>query len=341
MAKLELVGLHDDGEHLVLKDASGKSYQVAIDETLRAAVRRDRPQLEQLRSSTIRPRDIQALIRSGASAEDVAEQAGVSVEYVRRYEGPVLAERAFTAEKARALRVTRAEDAPALGDLVVDRLAARQVTDVAWDAYRPDGEAWHVTAYYRAGEQDFVATWSVNLTSATFEALDDEARWLSEIDLAASPYRHLAPVEDRFYDVEADGDLPAEQGGAGNADGTESILAELDAARGVRQPLEPDAHATPTLWDDPPAAHPPHSRPQDATDATVLRMPEQGQGKQGQGSGEDASDPPAEHPAEHRGEPPGKSPADSPEQPPTRKRSRRERTSVPSWDEIVFGAKND
>ena len=320
MVELELVGIHDDGEHLVFKDATNQRYQLAITETLRAAVRRDRPQLEQLRSATIRPRDIQALIRAGASAQEVAEQANVSVDQVRRYEGPVLAEREFAAERARSLRIGRGEGAPTLGDLVVDRLAARNVTEVTWDAYRPENAPWHVTARYQAGQQEFLASWEVNLTSGTFDALDDEARWLSEIDLADSPYRHLAPVEDRFYDVESDGGIPADSRDPEPADATDSILAELDAARGVRQPLEADAHTEPTLWDDePPAAHPPLSRPHEATDATVLQLPES-----------------AKNPEEPE---PAKEAESSPAQ--QRKRSRRGRTSVPSWDEIVFGAKND
>lgn len=323
MVELELVGIHDDGEHLIFEDAANQRYQLAITEQLRAAVRRDRPQMEHLRSNGLRPREIQALIRSGASAEEVAEEAGVAVESVRRYEGPVLAEREFAAERARGLRTSRREDAPTLGDLVVDRLAARNVSEIAWDAYRPDNEPWRVTAQYRAGQQDFLASWEVDLVTGTFTAIDDEARWLSEIDLADSPYRHLTPVEDRFYDVESDGGIPTESEDAPETDATDAILQELDAARGVHQPLDPEAHSEPTLWDDPPAAHPPLSRPQEARDATVLQLPEKATPVESEST--------------------KKTPEGGNEDPATerRKRNRRGRTSVPSWDEIVFGAKND
>ena len=50
MGELELVGLHEDGEHVVLAAPDGQRYRLRIDEPLRAAVRRDRPQLEQLRA---------------------------------------------------------------------------------------------------------------------------------------------------------------------------------------------------------------------------------------------------------------------------------------------------
>src|SRR5699024_10289905 len=74
MIELELVGIHNDGETVVLIDAEGRRYQLTIDDALRAAVRRDRPQLEQLRSGRLRPREIQVLIRAGATAAEVAEQ---------------------------------------------------------------------------------------------------------------------------------------------------------------------------------------------------------------------------------------------------------------------------
>jgi len=183
MIELELVGIHDDGEHLVVRDPSNHQYRLAITDALRAAVRRDRPQLEQLRSPALRPREIQALIRAGATAAEIAEQAGLPVEAVRRYEGPVIAERQYAAERARALRVGRHSDAPTLGDLVIDRLAARHVTAIAWDAYRGDNGPWRVTAAYEAGEQRFTAEWEVDLDAGTFDALDDEAWRVREMAL--------------------------------------------------------------------------------------------------------------------------------------------------------------
>ena len=146
MGELELVGLHEDGEHLVLVAPDGARFRVRIDEPLRAAVRRDRPQLEQLRAEsagTLSPREIQARIRAGATTQEVADSAGLPVERVRRYEGPVLAEREHVAEQARGTRVGRDVGAPTLGDLVTDRLAARGVDpgSLAWDAARDDVRA--------------------------------------------------------------------------------------------------------------------------------------------------------------------------------------------------------
>ena len=72
MRDLRLVGVHEDGQHLLLSDSEGEPYRVRLDEPLRAAVRRDRPRLGQLQieiDGGMRPREVQALIRAGFSAE--------------------------------------------------------------------------------------------------------------------------------------------------------------------------------------------------------------------------------------------------------------------------------
>ncbi|MPV49419.1 DUF3071 domain-containing protein [Pseudactinotalea sp. HY160] len=362
MIELELVGIHNDGETVVLIDATGSRYRLVIDDALRAAVRRDRPQLEQLRSVHMRPREIQVLIRAGATAAEVADQGGLPIEQVRRYEGPVLAERAHVANRSQALLVGRETGAPTLGDLVVDRLAARGIAQVEWDARRRDSDPWEVVASYEDGDVTQQAAWQVDLAAQSFRALDEAARLLSEIDLAAAPRRHLSAVPAaRVYDVEHDGDIqpvlrtidddlnhghPQElESGARPepAADTEAILAELAAARGVRQQLSAPDHEEPTLWDD-------VSRPgrettgsastssADGPPGTEAAPAEGTDGARGTGGGPDRTDGPGEVVALPR---PESEPVPDPEPAPAKRRSRSRRTSVPSWDEIVFGAKND
>ena len=79
MQDLRLIGVHEDGQHLLLADLEGTRFRVPLDESLRAAARRDRPRLGQLQiemADSMRPREVQALIRAGASAEEVAERSG-------------------------------------------------------------------------------------------------------------------------------------------------------------------------------------------------------------------------------------------------------------------------
>lgn len=90
MPELRVVAVSNDGTRLVLKAADSTEYTLPIDERLRAAVRGDRPRLGQIEievESHLRPRDIQARIRAGASAEEVASLAGIPVDRVRRFEG--------------------------------------------------------------------------------------------------------------------------------------------------------------------------------------------------------------------------------------------------------------
>jgi hypothetical protein len=87
MPELRVVAVSNDGTRLVLKAADSTEYTLPIDERLRAAVRGDRPRLGQIEievESHLRPRDIQARIRAGASAEEVAQLAGIPVDRVRR-----------------------------------------------------------------------------------------------------------------------------------------------------------------------------------------------------------------------------------------------------------------
>lgn len=126
MPELRVVAVSNDGTRLVLKAADSTEYTLPIDERLRAAVRNDRARLGQIEievESHLRPRDIQARIRAGASAEEVAQLAGIPVDRVRRFEGPVLAERAFMAERARKTPVRRPGEntGPQLGEAVQER----------------------------------------------------------------------------------------------------------------------------------------------------------------------------------------------------------------------------
>src|ERR1700760_4675693 len=129
MQDLRLVAANEPGRHLVLRSADGEKYGVSIDERLRAAVRGERsrpgpatPEAE----VELRPREIQARIRAGAGAEEIARTAGMSVERVPRFGGPVLAERAHVPGLAQRSTVRRPglDARPAsLGDSINERLS--------------------------------------------------------------------------------------------------------------------------------------------------------------------------------------------------------------------------
>ncbi|MER7176949.1 septation protein SepH [Streptomyces mesophilus] len=195
MPELRVVAVSNDGTRLVLKAADSTEYTLPIDERLRAAVRGDRPRLGQIEievESNMRPRDIQARIRAGATAEEVAQLAGIPVDRVRRFEGPVLAERAFMAERARKTPVRRpGENAgPQLGEAVQERLLLRGVDKetVQWDSWRRDDGTWEVLLVYRVAAEPHSASWTYDPPRRLVAAVDDEARSLiGESDDIAAP----------------------------------------------------------------------------------------------------------------------------------------------------------
>lgn len=396
---LRLVGLHDDGEHLVLAGPGDQRFTLPINDALRAAVRRDRPRLEHLQSQAagfLPPREIQARVRAGLTAEEISAAAGISVEQVRRYEGPVLAEREFIASKATATRVGRDSGSPTLGDLVTDRLAARGVdtSELAWDAARPDGHGWIVSVGFEVGGQERLARWTFDSAAQTLHALEDEARWLSETEIVDEPIprRHLAAVRASVFDVEADAIRPvldavdAQHSSAGQRpdiedppselDVTSAILEDLRERRGVRhQPGDDDAAfegfgppsafhldvpGHPRRLEDAPGAHPADA--DERLSARVYPMPGGARGDDliDADASPDPSAAPSRSPAGVDAPlvdaPMGASTDETPvtgeaddtddasrervEPPVTRARpARRSRSKVPSWDEIVFGAK--
>ncbi|MGE7385738.1 septation protein SepH [Streptomyces sp. NPDC004126] len=196
MPELRVVAVSNDGTRLVLKAADSTEYTLPIDERLRAAVRNDRARLNQIEievESHLRPRDIQARIRAGASAEEVAQLAGIPVDRVRRFEGPVLAERAFMAERARKTPVRRPGEntGPQLGEAVQERLTLRGADkdSVLWDSWRRDDGTWEVLLVYRVAGEPHSASWSYDPPRRLVVAVDDEARSLigEADDLPSTP----------------------------------------------------------------------------------------------------------------------------------------------------------
>ncbi|MDO8148794.1 septation protein SepH [Isoptericola sp. b515] len=201
MAELELVTLHEDAERLVLRGPDGAEHTLAISEALRAAVRRDRPRTEALQAQSqtpLRPRELQARLRAGATVEELAAESGLPSEHVRRYEWPVAAERDHVIGQVRDHRTDPEGDAT-LGELADARLAARDVdaAEAVWSARRTGTAPWHVEVRFVAGGRDRCAAWTFDPRSRAVTAVDDEARWLGQPDDPVSPEILGVPTEPR------------------------------------------------------------------------------------------------------------------------------------------------
>src|SRR6201995_5075133 len=143
MQELRFVAVSEDGSYAVLA-VPGRSgrYILPIDERLRAVAQGQASRLAQYEievESPLRPKEIQARIRAGETAEEIADAAGIPVERGRWVEGPVLAERAYIATQARSASVRRQGDSapgPRLGDIVTTRISALggDPEDAEWDS---------------------------------------------------------------------------------------------------------------------------------------------------------------------------------------------------------------
>ncbi|MDN4644494.1 septation protein SepH [Arthrobacter sp. PsM3] len=298
MQDLRLVGVHDDGEHLLLSGAGGEMFQLPIDEALRAAASRTPAKAVSGAGAApiaMSPRDIQARIRSGSTAAEVAELSGIPLAKVQRYEGPVLAEREYVAQQARRVEVASPApghdvyrsafgDQPAsLGEMVAHRLSAHgiEASTVEWDSWRrPDG-SWNVVARFEAapggpagiGEEP-PAMWTFSPSRKSLQNANRWAQQLSELEPLDGPVpaRRLTAVSDRPFDFETDADAAARTATAQlqvvqqlqlkQEQESDGLLDMLRSRRGQRLGVDEDADdaLAVLLTNGVPAAHP---RPSD------------------------------------------------------------------------------
>src|SRR5574337_298066 len=212
MRELTVVGLDVDGKHIICESACDDGdptvktdmFRVRIDDRLRGAVRGEGARVGQTQldigvGGTLRPKDIQARIRAGASVEQVAAAAGVEMARVQRFAHPVLLERSRAAELATAAHPVLA-DGPAvltLLEVVTTGLVARGLNPdhSSWDAWRNEDGRWTVQLAWKAGRSDNVANFrfAPGAHGGTVTAVDDAASELIDPNFDR-PLRPVAPV---------------------------------------------------------------------------------------------------------------------------------------------------
>jgi hypothetical protein len=222
MRELTVIGLDVDGKRIICegRDPSDK-YSLRVDDRLRAALRGDRARLGQIAmdievKGTLRPKDIQARIRAGASVEQVASASGMEYSKVERFAHPVLLERSRAAELAGAAHPVLA-DGPTvntLGETVAGALASRGLNPEAttWDSWRNEDGRWTVQMAWRAGLSDNVAhfRFSPGSHGGTVTALDDSASELIDPNFERQ-LRPVAPVAQlEFEDEPAETPAPTQ-----------------------------------------------------------------------------------------------------------------------------------
>lgn len=210
MEQLRLVGVHDDGEHLIVETPDSTRYRLKIDQQLRQTIQhaRRKPPSHGRGGGSFGPRDIQARFRAGASVEDVVAESGWEAERVKRYEWPILAERSHVV--AEACRVTVSgtnpshegyrsvfEGEPRTLRETVDERAAELGVDRSsfdWDAWLREDQLWTVQLSFSAEDasQDAPdipgpAQWSYNPANRTVRPENDWARALGQEHQESGP----------------------------------------------------------------------------------------------------------------------------------------------------------
>jgi hypothetical protein len=356
MQELRIVAVSEDGSYAVLAvPGRGGRFSLPIDDRLRIVARGQFSRLAQYEievESPLRPKEIQDRIRAGETAEEIADAAGVPIERVRRFEGPVLAERAYRAQEAQGATIRQPGDSgpgPRLGDIVAERLAELGVAaeDAQWDSRKRGDNTWQVQLMFTVGGRPQMAEWSFDPRRRHVSPADDDAARLSlpEAEVAAlgpsavTPMRAtVTPIGSRLAAAPPPVAEPAPAQPArapAPAPATERVMAaahpgpppspaQTGPAAASSAPPSP-AQASPRRPGAAPAAAAPAGQPDTGPAASSGAAP----------AGPVAPDPAEQAPA---------AAAESPDPAvPQRGRARKaaggrsRRSSVPSWDEIMFG----
>lgn len=180
MRDLHVLGVTDDGQHLILAESveSGAQYRIPVDGRLRSAVRGhlDDALLELRPGAELTPREIQTRVRAGESVAELARASGLPESRIATFAHPVLAERANAVRDARAARV--ADSSETMGQVVDGRLADQGVVEVDWDAWRGADGRWTLQLVYRAYDRLHSASWMWDPQSRRVSATDAPAQSL-------------------------------------------------------------------------------------------------------------------------------------------------------------------
>jgi hypothetical protein len=340
MQELRLVAVSEDGSYAVLVvPGRGGRFSLQIDDRLRAVARGQFSRLAQYEievESPLRPKEIQERIRAGETADEIADAAGVPIERVRWFEGPVLAERAYKAQEAQAAMVRRPGESgpgPTLGEVVTERLTAlgTSAEDAHWDSVKRSDGNWQVQLLYSANGRARTAEWVYDPRRRHATPDGDEAARLSlpESDLPPEPDEDrteatVTPLQPRFA---TPGNQPPRTAVHPSTRGR--------AAQKPRRVPEPPHPASEPVAEPAPSARPaervtaaerrPDVRTPAAQESPQPTVPEEAENG---GESERAERPERTSAAQGGAAQGGRRAAGG----------RGRRSSVPSWDEIMFGS---
>jgi len=330
MQDLRVIGV-ENGALLVAAD-DGTRFRIPIDEVLQSKLRQSVP--DPGTGPKLSPREIQSHIRSGMSARDVASITGAPLDYIERFEGPVMAEREFVVTSALGVPVRTAGDTDPMnqprtfGTAIRERLHELGAINERWASWKEE-TGWVVKLAFTASQVDHDARWQFDPKKQSLSPLNNEAitlsqqgeaagaliprlRAVTEPDADASRFDSGAFALSDSQQITPEATAPplsirprAEEREANHGNQTADLLEALRRRRGEREAATFDDFAD----SDARAAHP------STGSIRIVDVPLDG------ASGD----------------------SDQPRQtaPQPRLGQKKGRAAMPSWDEIVFGARPD
>jgi len=322
MRDLGLDGLSEDRRFLIARDpSSNEKFRIPADHRLASLIGKPSHsgntsgQLEIRMESSLSPRDIQTRIRRGESPQAVADSAGVPVEQILGFAGPVLAEREYMCEQARKTSIRRKHVGGAgelLGTLITENIAANGgVPEAAtWDSWRREDGRWNV--------------------QVTPEGAAHPASFLFDVKS-----RYVIPADEFAHDLVGDVALP-DSADMAIADAVRAPARPADVQIETVDEVEPVLDVEETL---PEVEEGPQVGVASLKEARDRRALEQ----LAIGEAEEATDADTTAALEHEVDDFEDSLEHDVAVPDTMgpRKKRHERRRVPSWDEIMFGDKSD
>lgn len=163
----------------LLVSASGDTFCISAADVLSAAdAIKEATRTQHKPLPKVSPKVIQDLIRSGMDAEQVAQETGANLETVRRFEVPILSERSYILKRAQSVIIRPSDlEAPTLrahknSGLSLIKAVNQRLKDLgiaedlhSWNARKKDGELWEIELEFILSGTKHKACWRYDTTS--------------------------------------------------------------------------------------------------------------------------------------------------------------------------------
>jgi hypothetical protein len=320
------------------------------------------------------------------SAQDVSSTTGVPLEYIQKFEGPVLAEREFVVTTALGVSVHTALETDPLspgstfGSVIRERLYDVGATNERWASWKESGSGWLVKLAFTVDEIDHDARWNFDPKKLALAPANNEAITLSQQGEAAGSLiprlravgaDERDPDSSRFDSGAFDFDDPSSRearSASANADRTRSDSTRTGAARpeSARPESARPESARSEAMRQGRGSGSREERPQNnnQTDNLLEALRRRRGERESAAFGDDsgaAGVPSSLHPSVPHASgngirivdvplddfntdgdtDTGRTTAPQPYLPQAQKSGRKGRQAMPTWDEIVFGARSD